>query len=98
MAKLTSKTGNRTSFYGITINTTVNRLMEVLGEPQFQSNDGEDKVNFDWVCENGDGDVFTIYDWKEYRSIGLDEYAEFHIGSKDKLTSMKAVAELLMVI
>jgi len=98
MAKLTTQSGNGTSFHGETINTTVSRLIEVIGEPQGQDNTGDDKVNFDWNCECEDGDVFTIYDWKEYRSIGLDEYIEFHIGSKDKLTSMKAAAELNMVI
>jgi len=78
--KLSSKSANMTSFHGSVIKTTVNKLIEKIGKPQYGSNDGEDKINFDWVCETSLGSVYTIYDWKEYRPLDLNEEIEFHIG------------------
>jgi hypothetical protein len=97
MAKLSNK-NDETSFHFTTIKTTVNKLVEVLGEPQCEDNTGEDKVNFDWNCETEDGEVFTIYDWKEYRRIYGDENIEFHIGGKDKSITEKAKKELLEML
>jgi hypothetical protein len=97
MAKLSNK-NDETSFHFTTIKTTVNKLVEVLGEPQCEDNTGEDKVNFDWNCETEDGEVFTIYDWKEYRRIHGDENIEFHIGGKDKSITEKAKKELLEML
>jgi hypothetical protein len=45
--------------------------------------------------ETEDGEVFTIYDWKEYRPLKLDEYVVWHIGAKDKSTSNTAEDEIL---
>jgi hypothetical protein len=83
-----------TSFYQDVIRTTVNRLTAELGEPTYECNDGSDKVNFEWVCETIDGEVVTIYDWKEYRRIGDNEVIEFHIGGKTKEITSKARREL----
>ncbi len=80
--------GNGTSFHGETINTTPRKLMalaDTLGLSYDASNTGEDKVNFDFAfrLKHSDHDFeFTVYDWKEYRPIGLDETIEFHIGAK----------------
>ena len=97
MAKLSNK-NDETSFHFTTITTTVNKLTEALGEAQCIDNTGDDKVNYDWNCETEDGDVFTIYDWKEYRSIGSYERIEFHIGGKDKSITEKAKRELLEML
>ena len=94
MAKLSNKNAS-TSFHNTTIKTTVNKLTNVLGEAQIIDNTGDDKVNFDWNCETEDGDVFTIYDWKEYRPIGLNEMIEFHIGGESKSITEQAKMELL---
>jgi hypothetical protein len=98
MAKLTEKSANGTSFHDTTIRTTVNKLVEAVGEAQWGDNSGEDKTNFDWICETKDGDIFTIYDWKEYRSIHRDELIEFHIGGENKLITEKAKRELLEIL
>jgi hypothetical protein len=99
MIKLTNKTANGTSFHDTTIKTTVNKLIAAIGEPQWSDNTGEDKVNFDWVCEiEEDDDVFTIYDWKEYRPIDLDEVIEFHIGGENRNITEKAKEELLTIL
>jgi len=94
MAKLTNKGTNGTSFHDVTIKTTLSKLIDVLGEPQCFQNDGSDKTNVDFECETEDGDVFTIYDWKEYRPIGLNEQIEFHIGGGNKDVTYQAKREL----
>jgi len=94
MAKLSNKNSGGTSFFGITIETTLNKLCSVLGEPQIMNNDGSDKTNIDYTCELENGDVFTIYDWKEYRPIWSDEYISFHIGANSEAISIMAKNEL----
>lgn len=84
-----------TSFHGTTIKTTVAKLRQLVGEPASESNDGSDKVNFDWVCRTDSGDLFTIYDWKEYRVIDENEQIEFHIGASDAEISCDAYDELV---
>lgn len=96
--KLSNQNQSGTSFQDVTITTTVKKLIEKIGEPQYKQNSGEDKVNFEWVCETKDGTVFTIYDWKEYRELILDETIEFHIGSHSEEISNKAQFELLILL
>jgi hypothetical protein len=78
--KKTNKSSNGTSFHGIVVNSTVNNLTKVLGEPDYVDNSGEDKVNYSWGLETNEGDVVTLYTWKEYRPIETDEEIFFHIG------------------
>jgi hypothetical protein len=87
---LSSKSASGTSFHGDTIVATFNELVEVIGYPQAANNNGEDKTNYDWVCETDEGVVFTIYDWKEYRPIDDDEKIEWHIGAADAFKSISA--------
>ena len=90
--------GGGTSFHGHTIVTTINKLYQKFGEPYNEQNDGSDKCNFDWLGLTDGGDVFTIYDWKEYRSIGLNEDIKFHIGAKDAETASQAKFELELIL
>lgn len=83
-----------TSFHDDIITATVNELIKIVGEPTVANNDGEDKVNFEWHLELGDGTIFTIYDWKEYRSISMDELIEWHIGGNTRIDTTKAYKEL----
>jgi hypothetical protein len=92
--KKTNSSTNGTSFHNVTIKTSVNKLKSVLGEPEFEDNTGEDKVNFEWDLETSEGDVVSLYDWKEYREIDLDETIEFHIGAHSKSVSNVAFNEL----
>jgi len=98
MAKLTNQNANGTSFHGVTFKATVNQLISVLGEPHWVDNTGEDKVNFDFVFETEEGDVFTAYDWKEYKVLDLDEVIEWHIGAHSKSVSNVAKEELEKVL
>ena len=92
--KITDKIANGTSFYNHTFTATVDDLRNVLGQPQFESNDGEDKNNFDWIMETEDGEVFTVYDWKEYRRLAEDEVIEWHIGGRSGADTEKALLEI----
>ena len=96
--KFTAKSTSGTSFFGTTIRTTVNELIENIGEPNFEENTGKDKVNFEWELETESGKVFTIYDWKEYRPIGWDEEIEFHIGGMNRGACEEALEELERLI
>jgi hypothetical protein len=96
--KKTTNLVNGSSFHNVTIKTSVNELIRVLGEPTYQTNDGEDKVNFEWVCETIDGDVVTIYDWKEYRMIDVDEEIEFHLGGHSLIHTLDGKDELLRLL
>jgi hypothetical protein len=64
------------------INATYNQLLEVLGEPTFNTSSGDDKRQVEWVVKFGNS-YFTIYDYKTYdREYTLNELDEFHIGGK----------------
>jgi hypothetical protein len=93
MAKLSKKSPTGTSFHNVTIRATANQIIQALGPAQWGSNDGSDKTNFDWVCETSAGKVFTIYDWKFYRPLDLNEEVDFHVGANSFETSMKAREE-----
>ena len=95
MAKKTYKDTDGTSFHHVTIRATVEQLTKAFGEPSDDSNTGEDKVNFEWEMETEDGEVFTIYDWKEYRMIDVDEYVIWHIGAMNKSVCNTAEDEIL---
>jgi len=92
--KKTTKSTNGTSFHGETISASVNDLIRILGEPTNEQNDGSDKVNFEWEMELDNGEVFTVYDWKEYRRISKTEIIEWHIGSLEPQTSIDAAEHL----
>jgi hypothetical protein len=94
MATLTTRNTGGTSFHGHTVTCSVQDLITIIGKPQGEYNTGDDKTNFDWDCENDKGEVFTIYDWKEYRVLDLNEYIRFHIGAYDSNASYQAMIEL----
>lgn len=83
-----------TSFHDLVVVASVNELIKVLGEPDYDSNTGEDKTNFEWDMELESGDVFTVYDWKEYRMIDLDEQIEWHIGGHSFDVTYAAAIEI----
>ena len=92
--KRTTKTANGTSFYNDTFNASVADLRTICGIPVMECNDGSDKVNFEWEMETEDGDAFTIYDWKEYRSLSETESIEWHIGGHNGNVTSTALNEI----
>ena len=95
MAKKTYRSTNNTSFFGTTFHASVRQLTKSFGDPTMDSNWGEDKVNFEWEMETEDGDVFTIYDWKEGRPLGKDEMIQWHIGGFSESITNQAKREIL---
>jgi hypothetical protein len=96
--KKTEKSANGTSFHNTTITTSINELTRVLGEPSYTGDFSEDKVTVEWICERKNGDVITIYDWKEYRSIGKDEKIEFHLGGHSQLITFNGKEDLVELL
>lgn len=92
--KLTTQSTDYTSFHGVIVKTTVKKLKDALGRPQYSENSGRDKSNFVWGCENKDGEVVTIYDYKEYKPINEDEEINFHIGGFSLISTLKGKEEL----
>ena len=95
MAKKTYQNTDGTSFHRVVIRETVDQLISAFGDPSMEYNKGDDKVNFRWDMETDEGEVFTIYDWKEGRPLQRDQYVTWHIGSKSKSVSNDAERELL---
>jgi len=87
-----------TSFYGVTLTVTPQKLIDVLGEPDFFGNDGSDKTNMEYSLETEDEIAFTIYDWKEYRPLQMDETIEFHIGGFSYSQTEEAKREVISLI
>ncbi len=63
--KKTDAIPNGTSFHNVVINATPKQLREILGEPTYEQNDGSGKVNMEWVMLTDEGEIFTVYDWKQ---------------------------------
>lgn len=80
---------NMTSLRGYVVASYL-ELEELFGEP---TTEGDYKISGEWVFEDDEGNVFTLYDWKEtelydselpsvmkFRNSG--ERVEFHIGGR----------------
>lgn len=93
----TNLSANGTSFHGDTVRATVTELTAVCGEPPHVG-DSSEKSQYDWTMETENGQVFTIYDWKEYRNFGKDEVLEWHIGAHDSNTASKGATELYSAV
>lgn len=69
-----------------------------LGAEYFEENTGHDKTNFDFDFETDDDTPFTVYDWKHYRPLNLEETVEWHIGGKNAYDCRKAKEELQQML
>lgn len=98
MAKFTKQSANGTSFHGVVFSATPQKLIDLFPNSFYNQNDGEDKSNFDFTLETEDGNVFTIYDWKEYRPLKMNEIIQWHIGGFDEQTCLQAKAEVLELL
>lgn len=91
--KTTTQSANGTSFYDHTIRATVNDLIQVCGKP-YEHGDPNDKVQYEWLMETENGTVFTIYDWKEYRTFSENDVIAWHIGGNSGYEASKGLSEL----
>ena len=92
--KYTTKSAEGTGFFGDAFNASIQDLRIILGEPNFECNDGSDKTNFEWVMETESGEVFTVYDWKEYKKLKENEIIEWHVGGHSESVTSQAVNEI----
>jgi hypothetical protein len=97
MIHLPTTTANETSFHGTTFKATPSQLIESLGEMDYEGS-GDDKTSMEWIRELDNSDVFTIYDWKYYRKIGMDEEITWNIGGHNKTVTDSAKKELLILL
>jgi len=75
------------SFHHDVVFATPNELKHILGEPVYCENTGDDKVNMEWYMQIPDGNVFTVYDYKEYRPLHSNCPYEWHIGGHDRFST-----------
>jgi len=83
------------SFHKVTLESSIRELIETIGHPQLFENRGNDKVNVEWNCVTDCGIEFTIYDWKYYTVLGMDETVRFHIGGKNFVETHTALEKVL---
>lgn len=98
MVKLTKKSTSGTSHFGVKLVTTPEMLTNLLGENTYGWNCGDDKVNMGWDCETKDGDVFTIYDYKTYKPLKMDDVVHWNIGGFSKETTEKGFIEITAML
>ena len=77
----TYKDRQNTSYMG-SYTTDYNTLCEVFGEPTHLDTSSDGKIKAEWVLKFNDGNVATIYDYKE-KELPLYEY-DWHIGGRNK--------------
>ena len=92
MAKFTKQSSGGTSFHGTTFNATPKQLIELFPN-SFEVNG--DKTNYDFTLETDSGKVFTIYDWKYYRELEMDEMVTWHVGAKNLMNSIEGRDEVV---
>jgi hypothetical protein len=99
--KRSDKEVNGTSFHNHTFRASKAYLTNVIGEPEWTERAYQninDKVQNEWICETEEGDVFTIYDWKEYRVYSDDEVIEWHIGGHSGRVTRQAQEEIEVLL
>lgn len=65
-----------------TINLPFYTIVGALGDPiWFKADEGDGKVRVEWDIKFQDGEVATIYDWKEYKRRPED-VTDWHIGGR----------------
>ena len=99
--KRSDKEVDGTSFHNHTFKASKAYLTNVIGEPEWTERAYQnitEKVQNEWICETEDGDVFTIYDWKEYREYGDDEIIEWHIGGFNGKVTEQAQREIELLL
>lgn len=94
MIKHTNKSASGTAFFEDTITTSIGKLIELFPN-SYRKN--MSKTNYYFILENSDGNVFTIYDWKQPLP-SLDEKIVLNIGGVTPEITEKAKQELSEII
>ena len=87
-----------TSFHGVTIQSTADKVEAVMGD----SNGSSRKTNFKWCGMTNDGQIFTVYDRKMFKgmkgTVSKNETVVFNIGGFSKESEEKAKEELIALL
>lgn len=77
-----NEVSNGTFKVGTIAGMTYEKLVSILGEPTYNEESGDGKVQVEWVVQYGE-DYFTIYDWKTNdREYTLTENTIWNVGGK----------------
>ena len=99
MVKPTTQSSERTSFHMVTLEAKLSDLIELFPNSYTSENTGEDKVNYDFVLETYEGGhVFTLYDWKYYRPLKMDEVVYWNVGGFSKQATEQGKKEILAAL
>lgn len=71
-----------TSYHDLVIRASKNEIVEKLGIKPIYNRKGKTKYNWYLMLDNKF--PFTIYDYKEYGHLKVDEVIEYHIGWKQE--------------
>lgn len=71
---------NGTSYHGRCVWCSINDIVSVFGKPHYTSPKSE-KAQYEWILETSEGNIITLYDWKQHRNFDDDEVICWHIGS-----------------
>jgi hypothetical protein len=85
--------GARTSYFGDQIKLSLNDAIMYFGAPTYEDSMDE-KVQYEWVFEGEDGNVFTLYNWKQ-GVILYDQPIAWHIGASSRMASLEGRNELI---
>jgi len=70
------------------------QLVSLFGAPSYNETSADDKVDVEWVLANEEGQVVTIYNWKDYdgghRARSSLSY-RWHIGSRGGIEALELV-------
>jgi hypothetical protein len=86
------------SFHNTIVQATLIDIIIALGKPWAENNDGKDKSNFDWNAKTDCGIGFTVYDWKYYRPLDMNEIVDWHIGGECRDQTEIAASKLKKTI
>ena len=97
MIHLATSNSSGTSFHGTIINAIPNQLIKSLGPPTYM-NSGDNKVTMEWVRELDNAEVFTIYDWKYFKTLDMEESIIWNIGGRNKEITDNAKNEIFELL
>lgn len=70
----------------LTINASYDRLVSLFGEPEW-SQDDDNPVQAHWAIDFSDGEVLTIYDWKESQPV--EGVTQWNVGGHNMMAASR---------
>lgn len=94
MIKITNKFSQGLNYHGDKFQSTVKTISERLGPAFNVAPDGSSDVQYEWICETEDGDLFNICDHKSEKNLNVYKPTTFHISAMNKRISKLALYEI----